>query len=357
MTRAFLAFLTITLVGLLAASVANQAFQTLPSQAKAGNDRSAVILTDAEKKLIEVRESTSKWLLALAAGLLPGLVISKTSRDELAMQQQLIPMIAGALLVISIYGFFLSQQAIEFVLSRGPQYHLYSGVSRFPILLQFWTLVLALFLLMIHLFHLARKRGTLPMAALVVLALTDPKADAAMLAPTVAKPCIEAWASNRELPLDPTELGLALSVVTGIAARTNASPANACEFVSSTLDQARYIAVARTGGPDARPEFAELLNAIDKDLRATGISPGAILSKLLSIAAVWEAPSGLLRIEGKPNGATVLLNMQEVGFTNLDLRLAPGKYTVEVLVDGAVVFRQTNVSIEEEKVWKATFGR
>ncbi|CAM4023053.1 hypothetical protein BOBR111200_21900 [Bordetella bronchialis] len=195
------------------------------------------------------------------------------------------------------------------------------------------------------------------MAALVVLALTDPKADAAMLAPTVAKPCIEAWASNRELPLDPTELGLALSVVTGIAARTNASPANACEFVSSTLDQARYIAVARTGGPDARPEFAELLNAIDKDLRATGISPGAILSKLLSIAAVWEAPSGLLRIEGKPNGATVLLNMQEVGFTNLDLRLAPGKYTVEVLVDGAVVFRQTNVSIEEEKVWKATFGR
>lgn len=143
-------FVLLLLVGILGSSLVYGHFQGKETEALVMQNRVMVNLSDADKKLIDVRDSTSKWLLGLAFALLPGLVVSKEADGVVKVQTKLLPLLAGAMLITSLYGFFLSQDSIAFVLSRGPQYHLYGWVSNFPILLQFWTLISALTLLMIH---------------------------------------------------------------------------------------------------------------------------------------------------------------------------------------------------------------
>jgi hypothetical protein len=354
MRLSFAVFLVATTIGILCSTLIYRDLQTDDSGALVLQNRARIELSDADKKLIEVRDSTSKWLLGLAVGLLPGLVVKKSSTDEPTVQDKVLPLLAGALLLVSLYGFFLAQDSVAFVLSRGPQYHLYGWLSTFPILLQFWSLLAALVVLMAHWIRPSEKVSFPTLAVLLAFAANPHEAQAASVTPSSTKPCVQAWAASREVDLSDQEVGLASSVVARIAHRADVSPSSVCDFASVHLDQLRFEA-SKTAASLTPLSVADALREADKDLRSTAISPGTLLERVLSVSELWHKPSGLMRIEGKPGGATVLLNSRVVGLTNLDLRLVPGKYLVEVLSGGAVVMRKADVVIEDGKLWAASF--
>jgi len=351
----FFVFLVLSMVCFIAASLVYRHLQTDASGAMVLQNRAKIELTDADKKLIEVRDSTSKWLLGLAVTLLPGLVVRKSSDGLPKVQHEVLPLLAGAMVLLSLYGFFLAQDSVAFVLSRGPQYHLYGWLTSFPILLQFWSLLAALTLLMLHWLRPVGKVVFPTLALMAALLLHPEVANAATVTPAATKSCVSSWAASREVPLSGDETGLAAGVVVGIARRSDVSPSDLCEFTAAHLDQFRFLA-SRTATAASPFTVVDAVKEADRDLRSTAISPGAVLERVLSLSELWRKPSGLMRIEGRPNGATVLLNSRAVGLTNLDLRLSPGKYVVEILAEGIVVFRKSDVLIEDGKLWKTTFG-
>lgn len=354
MRWSFAVSLLAAIFGILCSTLVYLNLQTDASGALVLQNRAKIELDDADKKLIEVRDSTSKWLLGLAVGLLPGLVVKKSSADEPTVQDKVLPLLASALLLVSLYGFFLAQDSVAFVLSRGPQYHLYGWLSRFPILLQFWTLLAALVVLMAHWIRPSEKVSFPTLAILLAFVASPDDAHAASVTPGLTKSCVQVWATSREVDLSSEEVGLASSVMARIARRADVSPSSVCDFTSAHLDQVRFEA-SRTATSATPFSVADALREADKDLRSTAISPGTMLERVLSISELWRKPSGLMRIEGKPSGATVLLNSRGVGLTNLDLRLVPGKYLVEVLSGGTVVMRKADVLIEDGKLWTASF--
>lgn len=344
------------LVGVVGSTVVYRHFQGTDTEALVMQNRVVVNLSDADKKLIDVRDSTSKWLLGLAVALLPGLVVSKKTDGETKVQTKLLPLLAGAMLITSLYGFFLAQDSLAFVLSRGPQYHLYGWVSNFPILLQFWSVLAALVVLMIH---WLRTDGKVTFLTLVLLAATlhpSTDAEANVVNPQAAKPCVNAWMVDRQVLLNAEQAARAASVLAGIAKRSDVSPASTCDFVSAQLDQVRWAAF-RESRSSTTAAVDAVLKEMESDLRNTGMSPGELLEKLLAFGTIWRSPSGLIRLEGAPTGAIVLIDYRAVGLTNLDLRIKPGSYLVEVLVDGAVIFRKPGVTVEDGKQWKATFSK
>ena len=350
----FYLFAALILTGVLGTTYVYRHFQASESEASVLENRATIVLSDADKKLIEVRDSTSKWLLGLAMALLPGLVVKKSAEGETTVQDELLPLLAGATLVISLYSFFLAQDSVAFVLSRGPQYHLYGWVSNFPILLQFWSLLIALVMLMSHWLK-PRTKVMFPTLA-IFLAMLAPSDDvyAVSFSTNSAKPCVVAWAKSREVTFSDDEVGLAARVTASLARRSNVSPIDVCEFVRVQLDQVRFSA-SQASARSKQPSIVDALRDTNDDLKNTAISSGTALERLLSLGALWRTPSGLLHLEGTPKGATVIINSRPVGFTNLDLRLAPGKYFVEVVADGEVIFRKADVLIEDGKLWKSTF--
>ena len=348
-------FVVLLLVSVLGSTMVYRHFQGEETEALSLQDKAKIELSEADKKLIDVRDSTSKWLLGLAFALLPGLIVKKTDAGESELEDKVLPMLAGALLITSLYGFFLAQDSVAFVLTKGPQYHLYGWVSKFPILLQFWSLLLALTLLMFHWFRLS---GNVTFPKLLVVAavlLPFPHAEAASLSAEVVLPCVKAWAGDRAVELDSDTVELAGNVVVALARRGDVSPPDVCEFVAAQLDQVRWIASTLPTVQVTTVPMA--LHGMESELKSTGISPGFLVERLLKFGEFWHSPSGLLRLEGTPTGATVMVNSRPVGLTNLDLRMAPGKYLIEVVADGGIIFKKADVIIEDGKLWTAKFGK
>lgn len=349
-------FALIVLFGVLGSTAVYRHFQSDPNQALVIQNLAKVELSQADQKLIEIRDSTSKWLLGLSFALLPGLVVAPKSNGQMTVQSKLLPLLAGAMLIISLYGFFLAQDSVAFVLSRGPHYHLYGWVSNFPLLLQFWSLLAALILLMVH--WLKSERSivfpTLMVVAAVVIPSTD--AEATPIVADVVTPCVMAWTVDRQVPLDAGQVARASKLIVNIARRGELAPVIPCEFAYAHLDQIRWAAF-QTSNVSTAAAVNEMVQKLDMDLKRKGSPPGEFLERLLTLGSFYRNPSGLIRVEGTPAGATVLIDGKALGLTNLDLRLTPGSYLVEVLVDGAVVFRKSDVTIEDGKLWKATFAR
>ena len=341
-------FLVLCLIGIASASLAYRYLQTDPLAPLATRDRSRVALDDTDKKLLDARDATSKWLLGLAFSLLPGTLIGKRipglqtqdNSDEPVLRQSLLPLVAAAFLVTSLYGFFLSQQSVIFVLTHGPQYHLYGTFSEFPILVQFWTLLGGLVVL---LFHLMRPSTRMQFPKLVllfgVLAAFPPEPAQAA---TPEATCAAQWSESRSVKLSSEQVNTAASVVRAVANRATHERQATCTFANSVLDGIRWSAY-KSGGADK--DFDEVLTSTSKELAGAGFSPGGTVDQLLEAARLWVEPSGLLRVTGSPSGATILLNGRTIGLSDLDVRLKPGTYLVEVLRGGSVVYRDASIVI------------
>lgn len=190
----------------------------------------------------------------------------------------------------------------------------------------------------------------------LVVAIVYASADAmaAAVTPQTAKQCVIAWMSDRHVQLSAEQVTRAGNVLADIAKRSDVLPANTCEYVSAQLDQVRWLAYKASNNSTPAAVDA-VLKEIESDLKSIGLNPGELLEKLLVFGTMWHSPSGLIRIKGTPTGATVLINGRSLGLTNLDLRIKPGTYLVEVLVDGEVVFRKPGVTVEDGKQWTVNF--
>ena len=361
MRKTFVSFIVLLTLAVGGATWGYRALQRSELAPRAEHTRSLVHLTDTDKRLIDARDSLSKWLLGLAVALLPGVVLRRTEDGEAYLKEQLLPMLAGALLVTSVYGFFLAQDSIILVLSQGPQYHLYGPFSDFPILVQFWSLVTALSLMLLHWLKPNTGLKFPPILGASILTVgvfvAHPSAtEAAEARPEAAlDACVVRWSDSREMGLASTQVSMAAKVMRGVAKRAGVSPVT-CGFVTSQLDQFRWYAFKERSS-DVAGQFSELLAIADKDLRSMGMTESEVLEKLLQYSTIWRAPSaGLLVIKGKPSGAQLLLNGVSVGLTDFEIRLAPKTYHVEVLKGGKRVYVNESAKVVEGERCVLTFG-
>lgn len=336
-------FLTIAIVGLVFSQACYLLLETSQTAPAVMNERSLIKLSDADKLLIGIRTDLSKWLLGITLVLLPGLIIEKTKDHRIVYQRKVLPHCAGGMLIVSIYGYYLAQMSTIYVLSIGPQYHLYGEFFDFPIMLQFWSLLLGLVLLLFH-----WTRGNVRAAAPALVAASvfymSPTASAQGATPDIAV-CIAQWSKDRTLALNTKQITLARKVAAGVAGRAGVHVDDGCAFARTQLDHLRWLAF-KDGGRNPEVKFLAILATVNEDLTGAGIGSGSTLEGLLKIADIWRHPSGLLVIQS-PRTAHVLLSGADVAVTNVDIRLAPGFYAVQVVRGGELLLSDPHVSISE----------
>ena len=353
MRRILLGFLLVVALGVVAATAAYRHFQTSLDEVDAAKNRARIELTDTDKKLIEARDSTSKWLLGLAFALLPGLVIKRSADGDATPQRKLLPLFAAASIIVSMYGFFLSQDAVVFVLSRGPQYHLYGRLSEFPIIVQFWSLISAVIALMLHWFRSAPniQFPTVGLALAVFLSTGD--ASSAPLPTAELRTCVSGWALSRGVTFTAPQLSSVERVLKKLAVRSKIHSTARCDYYSSQLDHLRWMAYQESSS-DSVESINGFVAATDLALSKAGLSPGDAVDKLLALSAIWRGASGLIKIETKAPGALVLLNRRPVGLTTFEVRVAEGTYVIEVLRAGAAVYVNQDVKIVDGQLWQVS---
>ncbi|MGU3413939.1 hypothetical protein ACLBW0_09210 [Enterobacteriaceae bacterium C34A] len=344
MRRSLFVFCFVLIVGLISSTLVVRFYQNDLNELRTLQSISSVEITDSDKLLIEERNSTAKWLLGIAIGLLPGILLKKNKDGMINLEDKLLPLLIGAFLILSVYGFFLIQQSLFFILSRGPKYYLYGMYSNFPVYFQFWTVLIALVFL---LFYWAIPRKVITSACIlflsvILLFIPQQQAFAKSL-----NDCVAEWASDRHQDMSKDDISKATVVLNKLQNRIDKNKTASCEFANVSLDQMRY-SVSKSSFPD----IDAALKNTEISLTATAISPASLLEMLIN---PWVGPSGLLRVKGSHIGNTVLVDDIPVGLTNLDIRLSPGKHSLIVSNDGNVIYHDDNVMIKEGESWIANF--
>ncbi|MEL4870947.1 PEGA domain-containing protein [Pantoea agglomerans] len=344
MRKSFFVFAVILALGLVGSTMALRYYQTDLHEVRTLQNISSVELTDSDKLLIEERNSTAKWLLGIAIGLLPGILLKKNKDGAFNLEDKILPLLIGAFLILSVYGFFLMQQSLFFILSRGPKYYLYGMYSNFPEYFQFWTLLIALVAL---LFYWAIPRKVVASAGIlflsvILLFLPQRQAFAQSL-----NDCVVEWARDRHQDMSQDDVANAINVLNKLQNRIDKNKTASCEFANVSLDQMRY-SVSQSSSPNIKMAIKDT----EISLTATAISPSSLLEMLIN---PWVGPSGLLRVKGEGTGDTVLVDDVTVGLTNLDIRLSPGKHSLIVSSGGNAIYHDDQVMIKEGESWIANF--
>jgi hypothetical protein len=339
MRRPYLVFVGLLVLGFLAATTSYRTLQT----AAPAHDIAHIDLTEAQKKLLESRDSMSKWLLGLAYGALAGL-LGLRFKDQNSLQlDTTLPMAACGLLVLSLYGAFLFQDSMMFSLSKGPIYHIYGSLMDFPLQMQFWTLVAALILLALWLFR-PPKKYTVTLSVFLALSFAARAQDQA----SVGSVCLSDWEKGREMRLTQTGRATAAAILEKLAQRAGLRSPAPCDYTMSLLDELRWDAYV-VKQDDSTKAMESYLKTIDQELRKPGLSMGEVVTKLVTISQVWRGASGLLIVESQTKGTPILLDGTEAGMTTGERRLAPGTYSVDVVRGGRTVYSNRKVRIEDGK--------
>jgi hypothetical protein len=330
-------FAILLLAGFMAATTVYRSLQTAPPQ----RDIPHMELTETQKKLLDSRDNMSKWLLGLAYGVLAGLLGLRFKEQSPLPLNAKLPLAAIGLLVLSLYGAFLFQDSMMFALSKGPIYLIYGSFMDFPLLLQFWTLIVALILLALWIFRPPEKH-IITLAVLLALVLVAP---ARAQSPSA---CLAAWEQDREVKLTETGRTTATAVLEKLAQRAHLKTPVSCEYAMSLLDELHWDAYV-VKEDDSGEAMGSYLKMIDEELTKPGLSMGEVVSKLVAISQVWRGASGLLIVESQTKGIPILLNGSETGMTTWERRLAPGAYSIDVVRGGRTVYSNRNVKIEDGK--------
>lgn len=334
MKRPYLISIAILGVGILTATVLFRISQT--SQPPAGYmafcDTTVAAgrpcLTEIEKKLVESQDSLSKWLLGLAYTTLAGMLALRVKNWRSAQITSHMPMIACALLVVSLFGAFLFQIGIMFTLSNGPLYHLDTGVIWIPLLTQFWSLVAALGLLAVWLYG---PRRALQLG--LVLAAAGSCSPAARA--TEVRQCAQQWQKDRGFTDYPQLAAKQALLVELLAQRGKVGIPSSCEFTDSILDQVRLAARGVKGSRSAAA-LAEYTDSLVEDLQTNAVSPEEITNALVRGLKFWEAPSALVILRAsKTDDATI----DTVScMTPCTVRIGPGAHKIQASAAGRIIY-------------------
>jgi hypothetical protein len=325
-------FLVVLALGLLATTIAYKSTQT--------TDPGRTIeeqLTERHKELIATERELAKWLMGIASGTLAAIVSIRLKSEKTGDLFDLIPMVAYAFLLNSLYGGFLSYEATLNVLRVGPLGYLYGDQMRLPILVQFWSLIAGLTLLSVWLF---RRKGTVVAAALLLLSCSAGSLHGATVDD---KQCVEHWAEDRKLEGGLNQ-GQLLDVVHRVGSIKDAKPLQSCEEIEIVLDELRFESIL-AGNKDGSSDFNSYVKSLQSELSHPDLSTSDIVRSLVRLMAVWEKPFGVLSVRSAKGSFTVLIDGAEIGVTNWIGRLEPGVHRVRVVTRGVMVYSSDTVSI------------
>jgi hypothetical protein len=334
----YILFLGIILIGVLAITLAYRASQTTSPPEPVNEE-----VTERFKQLTQAHSEMSKWLLGLASGALAGLIGLRLKDPTNENLVEKTPMAAYAFLVLSLYGAFLSYEAAINVLRFGPLAYVYGDQFKFPVLVQFWSLIIAVTLLGVWLFR-PRKAA---LVLFMVMAGCVPEAKAQEFS---AKPCIQNWYKDRlgssEAPAD-----RAIDVLRKIEKKPEARKVKSCVDVESVLDELRFSSV-QAGKPDTSAGFDSYLAGLDDELNHPGLTASAIVHSIIELMSPWDESLAVLSVRARNGTYQILLNATEVGLTNWTRRLKPGTYTIRVVRNFKVAYSSDSLTLgaDESKV-------
>ncbi len=334
MTRPYLISIAILASGVLAATVLFRISQT--SRPPAGYlafcdtavSAGKPCLTEIEKKLVESQDSLSKWLLGLAYTTLGGMLALRVRNWRSTQITSHMPMIACALLVLSLFGAFLFQVGIVFTLSNGPLYHLDTGVVWIPLLTQFWSLVGALVLLAVWLYGPRR-------AIRIGMLLAAAGSFSHFAQATEVRKCAQRWQKERGFTEDPAFAARQALLVQFLAKRGKVAIPSSCEFTDSVLDQVRFAARVVKGSRSSAA-LAEYTDSLIENFQTNAASPEEITTALIRGLKFWEAPSVLVILRAsKTDDATI----DTVScMTPCTLRVGPGAHQIQASAAGKIIY-------------------
>ncbi|HWB86351.1 MAG TPA: hypothetical protein VG675_19575 [Bryobacteraceae bacterium] len=285
-------------------------------------------LTEVEKNLIESQDSLSKWLLGLAYTTLGGMLILRVKNWRSTQVTSALPMIACALLVLSLFGAFLFQIGIVFTLSNGPLYHLDTGVVWVPLLTQFWSLVGALALLALWLY--GPRRG-IRIALLFAAAASSPHfAQAAGI-----EQCAQQWQETHGFTADAKLAATQAQLVELLAKRAEVAIPSSCDFTDSVLDRVRF-AAREVKHSRSASALAEYTDSLVEELQTNAVSPEEITNALVRGLKFWEAPSALVILRASRTKDATIDTMSCM--TPCTVRIGPGAHKIQASDAGKIIY-------------------
>lgn len=326
MNRSLVLFLGIILLGGVLITLAYRSVDGTPPSSGAGAVKS---LSDAQKALLETQSSLSKWLIGLAYASLAGVFGLRVKDLENERFAGRFPLVACALLVLSLYGGFLFQQASIFILTFGPAELLFGDGILLTLQVQFWLLVFGLIVLAVWLFR-KPANGAKTVAVLAAALLAACPLAAAEAESDQVPACVASWQEDRREPLGPELAGEAAKLIRELAARekVDIQGAELCSFSDSVLDELRF-SVLQGGDEEKVPaRMADFVATAREDLASPAYAAGDLVKKLVRLSQVWRSPSGLLQVLALDSRLEIFLSGQLVGVTNWTRRLKPGTYTL-----------------------------
>ena len=115
--------------------------------------------------------------------------------------------------------------------------------------------------------------------------------------------------------------------------------------MSSVLDTLRFAAV-QAGKADSASAFTAYLASMDVELGASGLGFSTVVDAVISLMDPWNKPLGTLEVKASKGRCHILLNGDQVGFTNWIRRLEPGDYRLRIVRNGALLFSTDKLRIQ-----------
>jgi hypothetical protein len=333
MNRSLALFLGIVILGVVLVTFFYRAIAVAPPPPDAGT---VVALSDAQKLLFETQSSLSKWLLGLAYAALAGLFGFRIKSPEDSERfREHFPLVACALLVISLYGGFLFQQASILVLIHGPSDLLFGDGILLTLQVQFWFLTFGFVVLGAWLFRGPGKSVRVA-AGLIIGLLAACPLTAGEDRPSPLRSCVNGWQEDRGVSLGPERVGEAVKLVEELASRekVNLQEADLCPFTASVLDELRFSIIQYGNDAKVAEKMAVIVSSTQRDLTNPNFAPGSLVQKLVRLSQIWRSPSGLLLVLAREGRFEIFLSGEMVGVTNWTRRLEPGTYTLWFTRDG-----------------------
>ncbi|HEY2090378.1 MAG TPA: hypothetical protein VGJ81_00685 [Thermoanaerobaculia bacterium] len=308
-------------------------------------------LNEAQKLYLETRVGTSELLFNISFALIGGLLALHFGAKRRSPLHSHAILSACALLLASIYSAFLFHVGVSYCLEASPN-DLYSPITNYPIVAQFWFLFGSVILLTVSLLRRMPQAGIGLLAAVCLLG-SRPTFAASVEGDGYAQ-CARKWSSGRSLELSAQAIRDAVTVTQFVVQRDALEPAkeDRCTVTATLLDRIRFEAFESESVATQQQvsvAVAKQLRSAAAATRTTNVSLGDLLDDLVSIGEIWRVKAGIVEFVDEVAQQALFITVvsethppvQRKGRARWIVRLPPGKYDVAASSGAEEVFSDT----------------
>jgi hypothetical protein len=308
-------------------------------------------LNETQKVYLETLLGTSELLFNISFAMIGGLLALHFGAKRRSPLHRHAILSACALLLASIYCAFLFHVGVSYCLEASPN-DLYSPITNYPIVAQFWFLFASVLLLTMSLLRRMPQAG-IGIAVAVCLLKSTPMFAAPADATAYAQ-CARKWASARSLDLSADAIQDAVAVTAFVVRRDALEPPaeDRCTVTATLLDRIRFEAwetESITTAAQASAAVAKQLHSAAAATGTTNVSLGDLVDDLVSIGEIWRVKAGIVEfVDDAAQQALFIIvvsktrpPVQRKGRARWIVRLPPGKYDVAASSDADQIFSDT----------------